>query len=201
MKLDGKKVLIATVATPAAIILHELVHMAGFVLVGIPAHLKTIYMATPLGFPYDVDGVQAALAQGQVPSVFGAIPALGAPVFTVLLSLFGVLLYRRWRREEILIAFLPSLLMRTVALISFFPKYWAGTIRTSDEAIGAYFLGVNNLFVWAILLLLSLSLVVSLVLSSRTKLELGVYTVLGGLLGFFVVGMALNFFLFHDLTF
>lgn len=182
---------IAFLATPLAVLVHELAHLVTLELGGVPAHLESFSAAMPKGFWWNFSGLEQARDHLRIPDRVFAIAALAGPIATLLISYGGLLVYRvnsiYWTT-----AFAATFRMIGVTLNM--PRFISGSIDTSDEAIAAHFLGVPLATVyWPSLLLgyLSIFLLIKSV-SRKDRISFVLSAAVSGIIGYFLVDGLVN---------
>lgn len=94
---DWKIVVIAFIAAPIAVLLHELAHVVVLEAGGVDAHLRGFSMGMPVGYFWDFDGLEKAKEFFRVPESVFVFAALAGPLVTLLIAYGGLFAY--WRKS------------------------------------------------------------------------------------------------------
>lgn len=195
------KSLIIIAATPLLILSHELVHMLAFAAIGIDAKLENLYLSGPALFAYTVEGMKKAGEHYGIPKMLMSIPALGAPVFSLIVAVAFIVLWRKNKKDQLIYMALPPVILKSASMIVFAPKYIFATMKVADEAIGSYFLGIDQRFAWGTLLFCNLMILAYVISVTESKIKLLYWTTLSIAAGFFGIGMLINATFFNNITF
>jgi hypothetical protein len=189
-------------AAPVNVLFHELAHMLVLTLGGIPAQLVSLGGMTPIGFQWDFASLRLAQAHygtSAAPIVAGA---LAGPLFTLFVGFAGLVAYQRWHSLLAWALAYSAVGTRSVVNLLFLtPKVIDGSIRSSDEAIAAYFLGLPLWGFWWLLVVGVLCM--ALVIWALPRNERFVAAVVGfisSFAGFFLIEYLVNTYIFHLTT-
>lgn len=145
---------IASIAAPFSVLLHELAHVGALELGGVAAHLRGFSMGMPVGYFWNFEGLENAKSYFGVPGSVFVIAALAGPITTLGIAYGGLLGYR-WTQAPVFWASgFAAILLRMVGVTLNMPRFTDGSMDTSDEAIAAHFVAAPlSSFYWPSLLL------------------------------------------------
>jgi hypothetical protein len=189
-------------AAPLNVLLHELAHMLVLTLGGIPSQLWSLGGMTPIGFQWDFDSLRAAqehYGTSVAPIVSGA---LAGPLFTLGVGFAGLAAYQRWHSLLAWALAYSAVGTRSVVNLLFLtPKVIDGSIRSSDEAIAAYFLGLPLWGLWWLLVVGVLCMALLIwALPRNERILMAVVGFIGSFAGFFTIEYLVNTYIFHLTT-
>jgi hypothetical protein len=190
------------IAAPLNVLFHELAHMLVLTLGGIPSELVSLGGMTPIGFQWDFDSLRAAQAHfgtSATPIVAGA---LAGPLFTLGVGFAGLFAYHRWQSLIAWALAYSAVGTRSVVNLLFLtPKVIDGSIRSSDEAIAAYFLGLPLWGFWWLLVVGVLCMALLIwALPRNERLVVPVVGFISSFVGFFLIEYLVNTYIFHLTT-
>ena len=87
--IDWKIAVMAAVAAPLVVLLHEHAHIFALESGGIDAHLYGFSMAMPVGYSWNFEGLEQACAFYNASPSSVAYAALAGPITTLLVALWG----------------------------------------------------------------------------------------------------------------
>lgn len=190
--------IIASVAAPISVLLHELAHIGAMDLGGVAAELRGFSMGMPVGYFWNFAGLESARAHYGVPNSVLVLAALAGPITTLTIGYVGLFAYRCTQNLVWAASALAAILLRTVGTSFNMARFIDGSMDTSDEAIAAHFMGAPlSSFYWPSLFLGYLC--VFLILKSvgradRVSLMASVFV--GGAIGYFGIDALANLLIF-----
>lgn len=190
--------MIASVAAPISVLLHELAHIGVMELGGVAAELRGFSMGMPVGYFWDFAGLESARAHYGVHDSVFVLAALAGPVTTLGIGYAGLFAYRCTHNLIWATSGLAAILLRTVGTTFNMPRFIDGSMDTSDEAIAAHFMGapLSSLY-WPSLFLGYLC--VFLILKSvprDDRISLIASVFVGGAIGYFGIDALANLLIF-----
>lgn len=189
---------IASIAAPLSVLLHELAHVGALELGGVAAHLRGFSMGMPIDYFWNFEGLENAKVHFGVPSFVFVLAGLAGPITTLVIAYGGLLAYR-WAPNPIFWASaFAAILLRMVGVTLNMPRFIDGSMDTSDEAIAAHFMDapLSSLY-WPSLLfgyLCIFLLVKSMEREKRFSFALSAF--IGGAVGYFGVDTLANLLIF-----
>lgn len=190
--------LIAAIAAPLSVLLHELAHVGALEFGGVDAHLRGFSMGMPIGYFWNFDGLNRAKVELGVSGIVFVVAALAGPITTLVIA-YGGLLAHWWKPSAIMwTSALVSILLRMVGVTLNMPRFIDGSMDTSDEAIAAHFLGVPLWsYFWPSLLVGYLCIYLLLnALEREKRLSATISAFIGGAIGYFGIDTAANILIF-----
>jgi hypothetical protein len=195
---NWKIALIAAIAAPLSVLVHELAHVGALEWGGVAAHLRGFSMGMPVGYSWNFKDLENAEAHFAVPGHVFAVAALAGPMTTLIIGYGGLLAYR-WAPNPIFCASaFVAILLRMVGVTLNMPRFIDGSMDTSDEAIAAHFFGAPlSSFYWPSLLVgyLCIFLLVKTI-ERETRVSFAVSVFLGGAVGYFSIDTLANLLIF-----
>lgn len=202
-KRDWKRILqiagLTFIAAPLNVLFHELAHMLVLTLGSIPSTLVSLGGMTPIGFQWDFESLRAAQVHygtSVAPIVAGA---LAGPLFTLFVGYAGLVAFRRWHSLLAWALAYSAVGTRSVVNLLFLtPKVIDGSIRSSDEAIAAYFLGLPLWGFWWLLVVGVLCMALLIwALPRNERLVMAVVGFISSFVGFFIIEYLVNTLVFN----
>lgn len=190
---------IASIATPFSVLLHELAHAGALELGGVAAHLRGFSMGMPIGYFWNFEGLEHAKSYFGVPGSVFVIAAMADPITTLGIAYGGLLAYR-WTPNPIFWASaFAAILLRMVGVILNMPRFIDGSMDTSDEAIVAHFMEAPRAsFYWPSLLIGYFCIFLLFKTIEREKrIAFALSAVIGGAVGYFSVDTLANLLIFN----
>lgn len=187
--LNLKIILFSALAGPLLTILHEMVHIFFFEIGGIKAHLIRFSMAAPVYYPYDFAGLQNAIQFYNSNSSTVFVASIAAPIFTLIISLFSLLLYYVIKTDYAWSMTMNPLFFRLIGATLKIPSFLNGSITKSDEAIAAHFIGLPlQTFLWPSIILGYICIILLMLITNKEhRIRNTLSTVIGGTLGYYFV--------------
>ena len=152
--IDWKVAVMAGVAAPLVVLLHEHAHIFALEIGGIDARLYGFSMAMPVGYSWNFEGLEQACVFYNASPSSVAYAALAGPIMTLLIA-YGALVAYHFKKAKVLWACaFSAVVLRTAGIMENMPRFLDGTINTTDEAIAAHFLNLPLIsFYWLTLAL------------------------------------------------
>jgi hypothetical protein len=195
---NWKIALIAAIAAPLSVLLHELAHVGALEFGGVAAHLRGFSMGMPVGYFWNFEGLENAKVHFAVPASVFVAGALAGPITTLVIAYGGLLAYRWSSNSTFWASAFVAILLRMVGVTLNMPRFLDGSMDTSDEAIAAHFLGTPlSSFYWPSLLvgyLCIFLLIKTIERENRVSFILSAF--LGGAVGYFSIDTLANLLIF-----
>lgn len=190
--------LIAAIAAPFSVLLHELAHVGALEFGGVAAHLRGFSMAMPVGYFWNFEGLENAKTHFAVSDSVFAAAALAGPITTLVIAYGGLLSYRWSPNSMFWASAFVAILLRMVGVTLNMPRFIDGSMDTSDEAIAAHFVGAPlSSFYWPSLLVGYLCIFLLLKTIEREKrASFTVSAFVGGAVGYFSIDTLANLLIF-----
>lgn len=189
---------IASIAAPFSVLLHELAHVGALELGGVAAHLRGFSMGMPIGYFWNFEGLENAKSYFGVRGSVFVIAALAGPITTLGIAYGGLLGYR-WTQAPVFWASgFAAILLRMVGVTLNMPRFIDGSMDTSDEAIAAHFVAAPlSSFYWPSLLLGYLCIFLLFKIIEREKrVSFALSVAIAGAVGYFSVDTLANLLIF-----
>ncbi len=189
---------IASIAAPLSVLLHELAHVSALELSGVAAHLRGFSMGMPVGYFWNFEGLENAQVHLLIPDRVLAAAALAGPLTTLVIAYGGLLVYR-WAPKPICwVSAFVAIVLRMVGVTLNMPRFIDGSMNTSDEAIAAHFMGAPlSAFYWPSLLIGYICVYLLINAVERKKRGSFAFSAfIGGAIGYFSIDTLANLFIF-----
>ncbi len=189
---------IAAIAAPFSVLLHELAHVGALELGGVAAHLRGFSMGMPIGYFWNFEGLESAKAHFGIPGTVFVVAALAGPITTLGIAYGGFLAYR-WVPNPIFWASaFVAILLRMVGVTLNMPRFIDGSMDTSDEAIAAHFMEAPlSSFYWPSLLVGYLCIFLLLkTIEREQRVSFALSAFVGGAVGYFSIDTLANLLIF-----
>ena len=189
---------VASIAAPFSVLLHELAHVGALEFGGVAAHLRGFSMGMPIGYFWNFEGLENAKLHFGVPNSVFVVAALAGPITTLGIAYGGLLAYRLVPNTTFWASAFVAILLRMVGVTLNMPRFIDGSMDTSDEAIVAYFMGAPlSSFYWPSLLVGYLCIFLLFKTIEREKrVSFGFSAFLGGAVGYFSIDTLANLLIF-----
>jgi hypothetical protein len=189
---------IASIAAPFSVSLHELAHIGALEFGGVAAHLRGFSMGMPIGYFWNFEGLENAKAHFGVPRSVFVAAALAGPITTLGIAYGGLLAYRRFPNPIFWASAFVAILLRMVGVTLNMPRFIDGSMDTSDEAIAAHFMEAPlSSFYWPSLLVGYLCIFLLFEIIEREKrVPFALSAFIGGAVGYFSIDTLANLLIF-----
>ncbi len=189
---------IASIAAPFSVLLHELAHVGALEFGGVAAHLRGFSMGMPVGYFWNFAGLENAKVHFGVSDTVFAAAAIAGPIATLIIAYGGLLAYRWIPNPIFWTSAFVAVLLRMVGVTLNMPWFIDGTMDTSDEAIVAHFMGapLSSLY-WPSLLVGYLCIYLLFKIIEREKrAAFALSAFIGGAVGYFSIDTLANLLIF-----
>lgn len=193
--------LVSVFGTLALIFVHEWVHVLFFTMNGIKVSMVNLYMTVPVDYPYTISGLRQLVQEYGISNFSIFLVSISAPFISLLIVFLAVILNRKKSSDVIRAIMFPSLLFRTVSLLSMTSRYIDGSIDGTDEAVAASFLNVPSWIFWLFSVLMGGILLIFIILPGKNMKRLLISGLTGGIFGFFGIGFIINWLFFKNTGF
>ena len=189
---------VASIAAPFSVLLHELMHVGALEFGGVAAHLRGFSMGMPVGYFWNFEGLENAKVHFGVSDTVFVAAAVAGPITTLVIA-YGGLLAHQWIPTPIFwTSAFVAVLIRMVGVTLNMPRFIDGTMDTSDEAIAAHFMGapLSSLY-WPSLLVGYLCIYLLFKTIEREKrAAFALSAFIGGAVGYFSIDTLANLLIF-----
>lgn len=183
---------------PLFVLVHEIAHVAMLDWWGIPARLRGFAMGMPVHYFWNFAGLSAAQLHYRVPGTALVVSALAGPVVSLIIGYGALGLFHISRAAIFWTACFSAVAPRMIGITLHLPRFLAGNIDTSDEAIAAHFLNwpLSSLY-WPSLLAGYICLYFLFSETERgERLPNALSALMGGAVGYFSIETLANVYFF-----